>query len=59
MLSVLSVLTLASVGRGALLAFEPNCGSISSETVVDVNAGIDLSSITTIVAFGVSLFHNG
>ncbi|KIY73365.1 carbohydrate esterase family 16 protein [Cylindrobasidium torrendii FP15055 ss-10] len=38
--------------RALNLAKDPSCGTMSSDTAVDVNAGIDLSKITTVVAFG-------
>ncbi|KAF8891175.1 hypothetical protein CPB85DRAFT_1441064 [Mucidula mucida] len=46
------ILALAGAAAAAELALEPTCGTFSSATVVDVNLGIDLSTITTIVAFG-------
>lgn len=40
---------------GVHLAVSPKCGPLGG-TLADVNAGIDLSQIKTIVSFGVGVF---
>lgn len=69
LITAVFVFFLTPVGAGALitpkiaddndgihLAVRPICGPLSGN-MSDVNAGVDLDAIKTIVAFGVSIFH--
>ncbi|KIY71457.1 carbohydrate esterase family 16 protein [Cylindrobasidium torrendii FP15055 ss-10] len=52
MVALAILVVLSSYFSTLVSGLSPTCGSISSDTVVNVNAGIDLSEISTIAAFG-------